>query len=299
LRKAGILIPILVLGAIHETQIPDLIEYGLEFTISSKYKADLVAHVCDFLKKTCRVHLEVDTGMQRTGVRPKTAVELFDYLKKKQCFEVVGIYSHFATAEHQNDAFAKEQIQSFDQLMKHFPHSPPLIRHMANSNGALFFPQSHLDMVRPALATFGYIPKLVPQPLDQIRPCFTLKSKIAYFKVVEKGQGISYGHTHKTSAQTRVVTIPVGYGDGYRRCLSNKGSVLIRGKRFPIVGTICMDQFMVDIGQSEAFVGDEVVLIGKQGLEEISLQEVSDLTGTIVYETLCGFNNRIPRVYIG
>ncbi len=297
LREAGVLIPILVLGAIHETQIPSLIENGLEFTISSKYKADLVAHVCNRLKKNCRIHLEVDTGMQRTGVRPQTVIELFHYLKSLQCFEIMGIYSHFATADHPDDHFTQEQMKKFDNLIKNLPASSSLIRHIANSSGALFFSHSHLDMVRPALATFGYIPQTAPESLHQIRPCFTLKSKISYFKVVEKDQGISYGHTYQTSAQTRIVTIPIGYGDGYRRSLSNKGSVLIRGKRFPIVGAICMDQLMVDVGLSEAYVGDEVVLIGKQGEEEISLQEISDLTDTIPYEILCNFNNRIPRIY--
>ena len=133
--------------------------------------------------------------------------------------------------------------------------------------------------------------------LKDLTPCFTLKSKVSYFKVVEKGQGISYGHTYKTKSQTRIVTIPIGYGDGYRRSLSNKGFVLIRGKRFPIAGSICMDQFMVDVGKDEVYVGDEVVLIGKQGDEEISLWEVSRLAKTIPYEILCNFNNRIPRFY--
>jgi len=297
LRKAGICTPILVLGAIHEEQIPDLLEYELEFTISSQYKADLVASVCLALKKSCRIHIEVDTGMQRTGVRPQTAIELFHHLLNLQCFIVVGVYSHFATGD-QGDTFTLQQMQKFDDLLNHLPSSSPLIRHIANSSGTLLFPHAHLDMVRPAFATFGYLPQTAPKELQEIRPCFTLKSKISYFKVVEKEQGVSYGHTYTTSSQTRIVTIPIGYGDGYRRCLSNKGFVLIRGQRFPIVGTICMDQLMVDIGQSEAFVGDEVVLIGKQGKEEISLQEVSHLVGTIPYEILCGFNNRIPRLYI-
>jgi alanine racemase len=297
LRKAGILIPILVLGALHENQIPDLIAYGLEFTISSKYKADLVANICYSLKKTCKIHLEVDTGMQRTGVRPKTAIALFDHLKNLACFEIIGLYSHFATADRKEDPFMQEQLKKFDDLIAYLPKETPLIRHISNSNGAIFFPLSHLDMVRPALATFGYISKEAPEPLHEIAPCFTLKSKVSYFKVVEEGEGIGYGHTYTTSTKTRIVTIPIGYGDGYRRSLSNKGSVLIRGKRFPIVGTICMDQLMVDVGLQEVYVGDEVVLIGKQQEEEISLEEVSYLAETIPYEILCNFNNRIPRIY--
>ncbi len=298
LRKAGVRLPILVLGALHENQIPDLIEYGLEFTISSRFKADLVATVCSSIKKNCRIHLEVDTGMQRTGVRPQTAIDLFQHLKNLNCFEIVGIYSHLATADQKGDINTEEQIRKFNHLVEELPSSTPLIRHISNSHGAIFFPHSHLDMVRPALATFGYIPKEAPEALHQIQPCFVLKSKVSYFKVVEKGLGISYGHTYTTPQETRIVTVPIGYGDGYRRSLSNKGFVLIRGKRFPIVGTICMDQLMVDIGQNEVYVGDEVVLIGKQGKEEISLIEISQLVETIPYEILCNFNTRIPRFYL-
>ncbi len=236
--------------------------------------------------------------MQRSGVRPQTAMELFQYLKNLPRLEIVGIYSHFATADCPDDSFTKEQIKIFDELTTRLASSGSIIRHIANSGGTLFFPDSRLDMVRPALATFGYLPQAAPKSLQQIRPCFSLKSQVSYSKIVEKGQGVSYGHTYNTIARTRIVTIPIGYGDGFRRSLSNKGSVLIRGKRFPIVGAICMDQLMVDVGNHEAYVGDEVVLIGKQGSEEIRLEEVSRLAGTIPYEILCSFNNRIPRVYI-
>lgn len=291
LRKAGIKIPILVLGAIHEDQVLPLIDYELEFSISSKFKADLVAHKLLLDQRKCRVHLEVDTGMNRTGVRPKTAIDLFTYLKQLACFNIVGIYSHLANTEFPEHT--QQQIAVFKTLLKHpIFKGQKLISHLANSSGVLSYPESQLDMVRPSLLAFGY------GNHPDISPCFSLKAKISYFKTVEADQGISYGHTFKTSSQTRIVTIPVGYGDGYRRELSNKGSVLIRGKRYPIVGTICMDQFMVDIGNDEAYVGEEVVLIGKQGEEEISVQETAGLCNTIPYEILCLFNHRIPRYYI-
>jgi alanine racemase len=291
LRNAGLKLPILVLGAFHEDQINDLIDYNLEFAISSKYKAELVAEKSKGRK--CRVHLEVDTGMQRTGVRPETARTLLPYLKSLENLEVVGIYSHLATADRPQDPLALKQIQNFQELVKDIP----LLRHLANSGGTAYFPEAHLDMVRPSLLTFGYLPEPCPAPLQEIRPCFSLKAKVSYFKVVKPGEGISYGHSYVTKKQTRIVTVPVGYGDGYRRCLSNRGSVLIRGKRFPICGTICMDQFMVDVGDEEVFVGDEVVLIGKQGNEEITLKEVAELCDSIPYEILCQLNERIPRIY--
>ena len=298
LREAGITIPVLVLGAIHENQISDLLHYNLEFTISSKFKADLVAKICKTTQKKCRIHLEVDTGMQRTGVRCATARTLFQHLQELGCFEVVGIYSHLATCDSPDDSLALKQIASFNALLQDpIFQGHSLIRHIANSGGALFFPNAHLDMVRAALVVFGYIPMNCPETLKEIAPCFSLKAKVSYFKVVDKGEGISYGHLYVTSKQTRIVTIPIGYGDGFRRCLSNRGSVLIRGKRFPIFGTICMDQFMVDVGDHEVHVGDEVVLIGKQGDEEISLFEMAQLCDTIPYEILCLFNDRIPRLY--
>lgn len=293
LRQAGILTPILVLGAIHEDQVGDLLHFNLEFTISSLFKAQLVAQKCRGRKG--RVHLEVDTGMQRTGVRTATALEVADYLRSAGCFELVGIYSHFATADHYEDSIALKQLMIFEELLKHpIFQGSSLIAHIANSGGTQHFRQAHLRMVRPGLMSFGYPPGC----LEGIAPCFSLKSKIAFFKVVQAGEGISYGHTYKPEKQTRIVTVPIGYGDGYRRALSNRGSVLIRGKRYPIAGRICMDQFMVDIGDAEAYVGDEVVLIGRQGDEEIKLEEISRLCDTIPYEILCGFNDRTPREYL-
>ena len=298
LRMAEIKKPILVFGAIHEDQIEDLIHLDLEITIASKLKAELVAKVCQKLDKKCKVHIEVDTGMQRTGVRPTTALELFEYLQFHPYLEIVGIYSHLASASHPNDPIALNQIERFSSLFKNpIFEKTPLIRHLANSGGVTHLPQSHFEMVRPGILTLGYLDENSPPTFEGIAPCFTLKAKVAYFKVVNQGEGISYNHTFVTPKQTRIVTIPVGYGDGYRRSLSNKGSVLIRGKKYPIVGNICMDQFMVDIGEGEAYVGDEVVLIGKQGDAEITLKEIAELGNTITYEVLSLFNERIPRLY--
>ncbi|MDR3672034.1 MAG: alanine racemase [Holophaga sp.] len=300
LREAGIDRPILVLGAIHENQIGELIRQDLEFTLSSRYKAELAARKSAELQRSCRVHVEVDTGMQRTGVRPETAVELLDYLYGAGCFQVVGVYSHLATADDPHSEFARVQIAAFRGFIQDWVLKAgrrPLI-HLANSGGVCNFPESHLDMVRPGLLAFGYFPGATDPRLAGIAPFFAVKAKISYFKVVGPGQGIGYGHTHTTRRETRIVTIPVGYGDGFRRALSNRGSVLIRGRRYPIVGNVCMDQCMVDIGQDEAYVGDEVTLVGRDGAEEVSLGEMAELCDTIPYEILCGFNDRLPRIYL-
>jgi alanine racemase len=296
LRLAGITRPILVLGAIHEDQIEDLIRYSLEFTISSHYKAKIVAQKAQELGAKCPVHLEIDTGMRRTGVRVESAEPLIDYLQKGSCFELKGIYSHFAMSERPDDPVTMRQLEQFLLLKERLgPAGSSFIWHFANSGGVAFYPDSYLDMVRPGLLCYGL--GLQHAPMD-LQPILSLKAKISYFKVVAAHEGISYGHTYRTEKQTRVVTVPVGYGDGYRRDFSNRMSVLIRGRRYKIAGSVCMDQFMVDIGDDEAYVGDEVVLIGRQKNQEISLSEMAEILKTDPREVLCHFNDRLPRLYL-
>lgn len=297
LRRSGISIPILVFGAIHEDQISSLIELDLECSISSKYKAQLVADQCKRLGRTCKVHLEIDTGMRRTGVRPSSALDLLHFVDHLGCFEVAGMYSHLATADLPFDLNAENQIAVFRDLANQVKDRG-ILCHLANSGGVAYYPDSYFDMVRPGLLSYGYFPGGEADPQGEISPCFSLRAKISYFKVVGGGSGISYGHTYRTASQTRVVTVPIGHGDGYRRLLSQSGSVLIRGERFRIAGTICMDQFMVDIGNRDAYVGDEVVLIGKQGTEEISMWEFARFAQSIPHEMLCAFNERIPRIFV-
>lgn len=300
LRQAGIKLPILVMGAIHEEQINQLLDYELELSISSHYKAELVAKKCLELQRKCKVHVEVDTGMQRTGVRPSSTLSLLNFLEEKECFELTGVYSHLATADSPDNPEAKHQIQVFQTFVNDYIKNTRnnIICHLANSGGLCYYTESYMDMIRPGILSFGYFPSKPHKILTEIKPFFSVKANIGFFKVVAKGEGISYGHTYHTTADTRIVTIPIGYGDGYRRSLSNRGEVLIRGKRYPIAGTICMDQLMVDIHRDEAFVGEEVILIGKQGNEEIPLTKIAELCDTIPYEILCGFNNRLPRLYI-
>ena len=296
LRKANIDLPILVLGAIHEDQIEDLIRYRLEFTISSPFKAKIVAQKAAQLQAKCTVHLEIDTGMRRTGIRVENALTLIDYLQNTPCFELKGIYSHFAMSETPNNSVTLEQLEQFLSLKESVgSRGKTLIWHLANSGGVAFYPESYLDMVRPGLMCYGLSPQ---QAIFDLQPMLSLKAKISYFKVVGPDQGISYNHLYRTKSQTRVVTIPVGYGDGYRRDFSNRMSVLIRGERCGISGTVCMDQFMVDIGDREAYVGDEVVLIGRQKDQEITLSEMAQIAQTDPREILCHFNERIPRFYI-
>jgi alanine racemase len=299
LRQANVRLPILVLGAIHIEQIAAFIEYDLEFTVSSYYKAKLVSEACEQLNRQVKVHLEIDTGMNRTGVRVETAHIALEFIQNNPHFILTGIYSHLATADVPNHSFSQVQIEKFlNFLNTNTFNNNKIIRHLANSAGTACFRESHLDMVRPGLLAFGYYPRLdLPENLLQIKPCFAIRAKVAYFKTVFKGEGVSYNHTHIAPTDAHVLTIPVGYGDGLRRCLSNKAAILLKGKRYPIVGNICMDQFMVDIGMDAGYVGDIVTIIGADHGATIAIEEHSQLCATIPYEILCGFNNRLPRVY--
>jgi len=292
LRKATITCPILVLGAIHEEQIDDLIDYDLEFSISSRFKAELVAKKCQ--KRVCKIHLEVDTGMHRTGMRPETAYALYRDLIGQSCFSIRGIYSHLATADEPNHPFAYQQIATFSKLREKIANRE-LIWHLANSGGVYFYPESHFDMVRPGLLCYGLVPNGAQD--ETIRPFFSLRAQLSYFKVVGPNLGISYGHLYTTKNESRIVTVPVGYGDGYCRSLTNRTSILLHGKRYPAAGRICMDQFMVDVGLDEAYVGDIATLIGRDGQEEITLWDLAHLTHSDPREILCRFNDRIPRIY--
>jgi alanine racemase len=292
LRRGGISIPIVIFGAIHENQIDDLIEFDLEFSISSHYKAELVARS----GRKCKIHLEIDTGMRRTGIRPENALSLLNAIDKLGCFETKGVYSHLATADLPGDPFALSQVKAL-QSLQHQIGKRGIAFHLANSGGVAHYPESYFDMVRPGLLSYGYFPDGREDPKGEIKPCLSLKAKVSYFKVVSEGAGISYGHLYRADKMTRIVTIPLGYGDGYRRSFYKHGSVLIRGKKFAVAGAICMDQFMVDLGDGEAYVGDEVVLIGKQGGEEITLWELARISGSIAHEILVAFNDRLPRIY--
>lgn len=302
LRQNGITKPILVFGAIDEEQIRGLVENNLEITISSMYKAKLVHDFCLKYSKKCKVQIKVDTGMNRVGIRPENFNPLLDFILSCNVLMLTGVYSHLAMSEATDKSVTEAQITLFNLIAETVKaRKPTVICHLANSGGVCYHPSSHFDMVRPGLLSYGYFPgeRLTTGNLVTISPCFSLKSRVSYFKVVNKGAGISYNHRYHTSKMTRVVTIPIGYGDGYRRGLSNSGEVLIRDKRYRISGAICMDMFMVDIGRNgEAYVGDEVVLIGRQGNEELKIEELANKLDTIIYEVLVGFNERIPRIVV-
>ena len=294
--------PILVLGTFDDEQIPELVANRLEVTIASLEKAELLSQFCTQLNTNCRVHIGVDTGMNRIGVGMANATALIDFVLAQPKIELIGVYSHFAASDGLDPFLTEQQIELFSQIADYIQsRKPEVICHLANSGGVAYYPKSYFDMVRPGLMSYGYFPAhaIETGPLALIEPCFSLITRIAYFKTVPQGQGISYSHRYHTGEITNIATMPIGYGDGYRRGLSNLGQVLIHGKKYPIVGSVCMDMLMVDLGpEDHAEVGDEVVLIGRQGDQEILLNELAEKLNTINYEILVGFNDRIPRVLI-
>jgi alanine racemase len=302
LRRAGITVPILVLGGIHAPQVTQFLAHGLEVTVSSIDKLKQVEHAAESIGRKAVIHLKLDTGMERIGVHSeKSAAFIAAAVASPWCI-VKGVYSHLACADDPASPMTREQLQRFLAACEHFDRlgAPMPLRHLANSGGVLHFPETCLDMVRPGIALYGVLPDPASRANVALQPALSLVSKVVYFKVVQAGRTVSYGATWTAAQDTRVITLPIGYGDGYPRSLSSRGEVLVRGGRHPIIGRVCMDQFMVDVGpHGTAYNGDEVVLIGRQGEAAIPCEAVAQAAGTIPYEILTGLNERIPREYSG
>ena len=300
LRRNGLTVPILVMGGIFGPQAAALIANDLEITVSSIAKLRQVEAAAQSLGRKAVVHLKIDTGMERIGVHSYHAGPFIEAAVASRWCTVKGVYSHLACADEPASTMTEQQIARFADACAHFTRigAPMPIRHLANAGGILHFPASHLDMVRPGIALYGVLPDPAARATVELRPVLSLASQVVYFKVVPSGQPVSYGATWAPAVDTRVVTIPIGYGDGWPRALSSRGQVLIRGRRHPMVGRVCMDQFMVDIGPAgTAYNEDEVVLIGTQDGETIRCEDVASVAGTIPYEILVNLNNRIPRDY--
>ncbi|TDU66622.1 alanine racemase [Prosthecobacter fusiformis] len=301
LRRAGIRIPILVLGGIAGEQIPLFLRHDLTLTAPSVEKLRLIDEAAAALGMQARVHLKVDTGMERIGIHYYNAHLLLEASLTCHHVQVEGIYSHFANADAADLAHARLQLQRFHEVLEFYPKRglPMPMRHMANSAGILQLPESHLDLVRPGILLYGVYPAADCIRSVPVQAALTWKSRVAYFKVVQPGHPVSYGSTWQSDRPVRVITIPVGYGDGYFRALSNKAEVIVRGVRHPVVGRVCMDQMMVNLDQGTAYNGDEVILLGAGPGGGISADELASWAGTIPYEVLTNINTRVPRLYRG
>ena len=301
LRKEGIKSSILILGPTMLGEIEKIIKKDITQTICTKEMALVLQGECKKLKKRFKVHIEVDTGMGRTGVPHQRALKLIKEIIKIPELVVEGIFTHFSTADEKDKRFSKEQIKRFKGVLEKLEGEEidiPL-RHAANSAGILNFSESYFNMVRPGLAFYGIYPsEYVSSSLD-LHPVMSLKSKVIYLKRVKKGATISYGKTYVTNKNTTIAILPIGYEDGYNRLLSNKGEVIIRGKRVRIAGRVCMDQTILDVGEvPDAKVGDEVVLIGEQEGKRVSVEEIAKKVDTVPHEVVCRIAERVPRIYL-
>ena len=302
LRDAGIKVPIIVLGGIFEEQIPKIAEYGLTPVVYQEGFLKAIANEAGNINRQINIHIKIDTGMGRIGVLPYDAVDFVKKAASQKNIKVEGIMTHFADADLADKAYAEKQMAEFtsiaDKLNKEGIKIP--YQHIANSAALVSFENDRFNMARPGIMLYGYAPfsKGKEWGLNLI-PVMSLKTKILHLKRVLAGAYISYGRTFVAKRESIIATLPIGYADGYSRALSNKGSVIVKGKKAPIAGRVCMDMTMIDVTDIDGVdVNDEVVLIGKQGKETITADDIAMLTNTISYEVLCCVGKRVPRVYI-
>ncbi len=300
LRQAGVRAPILVLGGIWGNQIPLFLENDITITASSVEKLEQIEQAAAALGRRARVHLKIDTGMERIGVHYYSAESLLDASLRCRHVQVEGIYSHFANADAADLTSARLQLERFQEVLRFYERRSiqPPVRHMANSGAVLQLPEATFDMVRPGILFYGVYPSPQVPRTVAVEPALAWKSRVVYFKVVQAGHPVSYGWTWQSDHPVRAVTVPVGYGDGYFRSMSNKAQVLIRGRRYQQVGRICMDQMVVNLEDGSAYNGDVVTLIGEDGGERITVEDLAAWAGTIPYEILTNINTRVPRVYV-
>ena len=302
LRDAGIKTPIIVLGGIFKEQIPKIAEYSLTPVVYQEDFLKAVAKEARKSNKKVNIHIKIDTGMGRIGVLSDEAVNFVKKAVSLKNIKVEGIMTHFADADLADKAYAEKQMAEFTSIVNKLNEEGIDIpyQHIANSAALVSFENNKFNMARPGIMLYGYAPSAEGKERGlNLIPVMSLKTKVLHLKKVSAGTYISYGRTFVAKRDSVIATLPVGYADGYSRALSNKGFVIVKGKRAPIAGRVCMDMTMIDVtGIDGVEINDEVVLIGKQGKEAITADDVAMLTNTISYEVLCCIGKRVPRVYI-
>ncbi len=298
LRKAGFLVPIQVLGYTPEHQARTVAAYDVAQTVYTIDAARALSAAGLETGKKVKVHIKIDTGMGRIGILPEQAGEFAAAVADLPGVEIEGVFSHFATADDTDKTYARVQYIQFEEALRRISDrgiTVP-IRHIANSAATLELPETHLDMVRPGIILYGLWPSMEVKRNIQLIPAMQLKAQIAHIKRVAPGTAISYGRTYVAAQDCQIATLPIGYADGWTRLLSGKTSILINGRRAPLVGRICMDQCMADVsGIPDLNVGDTATLFG---VPELSADEVAGILGTINYELVCMIGKRVPRTYI-
>jgi alanine racemase len=302
LRDAGIVGPILVLTEFPAGSEKEALAAGLTPSLYTDEGLDGLVDAAEALGTRVGAHVKVDTGMHRVGMSPERLAPFVSRLLERG-LELEGLWTHFAKSEERSDPFTEWQLQRFNGVSALLKDQGivPQYRHAANSAAIMSRPESHLDLVRLGIAMYGLSPgpELIAEVGWKLRPAMSLKSAVTMVKRVDAGEAISYGQRYSLQRPSIIATVPVGYADGYSRLLSGKAQVLIRSRRYPVAGTITMDQLMVDCGNDPVQPGDVVVLIGDQGDERIGADQVAAWMGTINYEVVCGVSQRVPREYVG
>lgn len=303
LRVEGIQKPILVLGCIFPDQYMEMLDNDIRMNVYTEDMAKEIANMARREGKTAYLHIKLDTGMGRLGFSiTEESVEAITRISKLSNVKMEGVFTHFAKADEKDKTFTMQQIQQFESMTRLLKEQGVtfVYEHCSNSAAIIDVPEAKFDIVRAGISTFGLYPsEEVDKEAVHLKPALALKSHVAFVKEIEPGTSISYGGTFVAEKKMKIATIPVGYGDGYPRALSGVGYVLIRGKKAPILGRICMDQFMVDVTHIEdASFGDKVTLIGRDGNEYISVEMLGELSGRFNYEFICDLGKRIPRVYV-
>ncbi|MFA5779890.1 MAG: alanine racemase [Elusimicrobiota bacterium] len=295
LRLAGIKKDILILGSTYPFEnFSEVIKHNLTPTIASISGLEFFNKFAKYKNKKLPFHLKIDTGMARLGISPKTFVSLIEKIKNLKNIYIDGIYSHLACAA-ENENFTEKQIREFEKLSRKIPAR---FVHIAASAAIIRYKSSHFNLVRPGLLIYGLKPFENSDSAIRVQPAISLKTKIVYLKTVPKNTSISYCRTFITKRISKIATIPIGYADGFLRCNSNNAKVLIHGKKASVVGRVCMDMTMIDVtGIKNVIVGDEVVIVGSQGKEKISAENVAKRCNTINYEIVTSISKRVPRAY--
>lgn len=303
LRQHEIKAPILVLGYTGIEQAETVVRAGVTQAVYTFSQAKALSAAAVKLGLLAVIHLKIDTGMGRLGFLPSAAtLATIEKIADLPGLVIGGIFTHFAAADAPDKTYTREQFRQFQALIQELEWKgikPPL-KHAANSAAFLDLPETHLDLVRLGIVLYGLYPSPeVRQDLLCLQPAMTVKARVSFVKELPAGWNVSYGRTYTTAGPTAIATIPMGYADGYSRLFSNRGEVLIRGIRVPVVGRVCMDQFMVDVSaQFPVVLGDEVVIFGRQNGSVLTVEELAAKIGTINYELICMISERVPRIYI-
>jgi alanine racemase len=305
LRQSGLDAPILILGSIFPDEAEDLVHHDLATIVCTLPLAQALAKEAEKQNKTTSVHIKVDTGMNRLGILPENLPELLNQICNLPNLNIEGVSTHFSSADDEVLSITQAQLKKFQAALTCLKQDDRPLIHCSNTSALFKFPKSHFDMVRPGLILYGALPSPSLQVvlsekenLSPFQPVMQWKSQIILIKPIAKGQLVSYSGTFTTQRDSLIATLPIGYADGLHRSLSNKMDVLIRGKRAPQIGNICMDMTLIDVTDIQGVQAeDEVVLFGKQGGQTIMVDEMATKGGTIPYEILCNVGKRVPRIY--